>query len=144
MFVHRLAAVAAVAAVALALSSCSEDPVKPKPLEPASSSSSPTSTTSETPKPESAEDSIRRWSTAGNEMQTTGDTTTYREVTRHCASRQEFADEVERIYEKGGHIEFEGERILEVTRKASSPKAAAFDVKTRSGPTRYTERRAAR
>ena len=64
MFVHRLAAVAAVAAVALALSSCSEDPVKPKPLEPESSSSSPTSTPSETPKPESAEDFIRRWMAA--------------------------------------------------------------------------------
>ena len=74
MLVRRLAAVAAVAAVALALSSCSEDPVKPKPLEPDSSSSSPTSTPSETPKPESAEDFIRRWMTAEDRMQGTGDT----------------------------------------------------------------------
>ncbi len=63
MLVHRLAAVAA-GRLVLALSSCSEDPVKPKPLEPDSSSSSPTSSPSETPKPESAEDFIRRWMTA--------------------------------------------------------------------------------
>ena len=141
MFVHRLAAVAAVAAVALALSSCSEDPVKPKPLEPDSSSSSPTSTPSETPKPESAEDVIHRWITASNEMQTNGDATTYREITRHCGGCKEFADYVERIYEKGGYIEFEGERILDLVRTANSPKAAAFDMTTRSGSTRYTERK---
>ena len=138
MFVHRLAAVAA---LMLALSSCSEDPVKPKPLEPESSSSSPTSSPSETPKPESPQDVIRLWIATGNEMQTTGDTTTYRDVTRYCGDCKEFADYVERIYEKGGHIEFEGERIVEVARKAASRKAAAFDVKTRSGPTSYTERR---
>ncbi len=141
MLVRRLAAVAAVAAVALALSSCSEDPVKPKPLEPETSSSSPTSTPSETPKPESAKDVIRRWIAASNEMQTTGDTTAYREITRHCGECKEVADHVERIYENGGYIEFEGERILDIARTGGSPKAAAFEMRTRSGPTRYTERK---
>ena len=60
-------------------------------------------------------------------MQTTGDTTAYREVTRHCGGCKKFADYVERIYENGGYIEFEGERILDIARIGGSPKAAAFD-----------------
>ena len=101
----------------LALSSCSDDPVKPKPLEPDSSSSSPTSSPSETPKPESAEDFIRRWMEA--EQRDAGNRRHRRptvRVTRNCVSCDDLADRVDRIYENGGYIEFEGTRVLSITR----------------------------
>ena len=139
MFVHRLAAGAAVGALMLALSSCSEDPVKPKPLEPDSSSSSQTSSSSETAKPESAEDFIRRWRQLTNEMQATGDTSAYRAVTRNCVSCDNLADLVDSIYENGGYIEFEGSRVVKITRVRQFGRFTMFELRTRSGATKYTE-----
>ena len=84
MDVRRAVALALV--VPLLLAGCSEDEPEPKMPDPTPTSSepSPSPTESETVEAESAEEFIRRWQAAGDEMQVTGDTTEYDAMTPRC------------------------------------------------------------
>lgn len=120
---------------ALVLSACGGDPVAPPPLTLPTSSSA---TVSESPKPESAEEFIRRWITASNEAQASGDTTAYRELYSGCTPCEMFADQVDRIYANGGYIRTEGERVLRIKRQPEMGRYA-FDYWVDAAPTRYVE-----
>ncbi len=117
---HIRRALALALAVPLLLAGCSDDPEQtPKMPDPTSSSPSPTD--SETPEVESAEDFIRRWVEAGDEMQVTGETDEYDAMTPKCKPCQSFVDNVREVYDNGGSAEFAGSKILQIKRVGDAP-----------------------
>lgn len=108
----RLLATALATLLVVALAGCSGDDPKPRYADPSSTPpSSPSSTPPSTPptttppdEPESAKDFLRRWQDEAFDMQTSGDTTAYRAMTRRCADCDAYADQVDSIYKGGGAI----------------------------------------
>ncbi len=106
---HVRRALALALAVPLLLAGCTEE--EPTPNIPDPTTSSPTSPPpeSETPEAESAEDFIRRWVEASDEMQVTGETADYSSYDREIASRADScADRVEQIYDAAERFVCEG------------------------------------
>ena len=133
MSIRRLTAALALSlALTPALAACAGDAITPPPLTPATSTvSSPTPTE----QPETAEEFIRRWVQAGDEMQRTGDTKQFRSITVGCESCREFDVAVERIYADGGRINYDGTKLVTVRRVYG----ATYDVKVIESPTTYTD-----
>jgi len=125
MHVRRSLALAVVAPLLLA--GCTDDAEPtPKMPDPTTSSSTPTPTESETPEAESAEDFIRRWVEAGDQMQVTGETDEYAAMAPNCQPCQGFVTSVEDVYSAGGSAEFAGTRVTDIRRYASNP--PTYDV----------------
>ncbi|HEX5916876.1 MAG TPA: hypothetical protein VFY76_03435 [Nocardioides sp.] len=125
MHVRRVLALAL--AVPVLLAGCSDDPEPtPKIPEPTSSSPTPTPTESETPQAESPEDFIRRWQAAGDEMQRTGETAAYLEISPDCAACRSLANDVDDIYAGGGRIEYDGAKVVRIKPAGTQP--PTFDV----------------
>src|SRR5687767_1034537 len=96
---HVRRALALALAVPALLAGCSDEPEPtPKIPEPTSSSPTPTPTESETAEAESPEDFIRRWADVEAQMENTGDTAAYRELSNKCQACTELADLVEKYY----------------------------------------------
>ena len=111
----------------LLLAGCTEDEPTPKmPDPPTTPSSTPSPTASETPEAESAEDFIRRWVAAGDEMQVTGETAKYDAMTPDCKACQAFVENVRTVYDAGGSAEFAGTTIVSITRMEEKP--PTFDL----------------
>lgn len=123
---HVRRALALTAVVPLLLAGCSDDP-EPQPKMPdPPPSSSPSPTASETVEAESAEEFIRRWVKAGDEMQVTGDTAEYAAMSPDCKPCQGFVSSVEDVYSNGGSADYAGTRITDIKRYAADP--PTFDV----------------
>src|SRR5688500_905976 len=109
---HVRRALALAVSVPLLLAGCTDDPEPtPKIPDPTASSSPPSPTETETPEAESAEDFIRRWVEAGDEMQVTGETDEYDGMTPKCRPCQAFVENVSEVYSAGGNAEFAGSKI---------------------------------
>jgi len=127
---HVRRALALTVVVPLLLAGCSDDEPTPKmPDPPPSSSSTPSPSETETAEAESAEEFIRRWVEAGDEMQVTGETAEFRQLSRKCQACGQAADQVEAIYASGGSIDFDGTRVGLLKRVASNP--PTFHLKSR-------------
>ena len=106
---HPRRALALTLAVPLLLAGCSDDPEpEPKIPETTSSSPTPTPTETETAEAESPEDFIRRWAVVEAEMENTGRTAEYRKMSSECPACSELADLIEKYYEAGGFVEWDG------------------------------------
>lgn len=127
MHVRRAVALAAV--VPLLLAGCSDE-AEPTPKIPELTSSSPsptaTATESETPEAETAEDFIRRWVEAGDEMQVTGETAEYDAMSPKCTPCQAFIANVEDVYGNGGSADFSGSKIVQIKREGDAPPTFAL------------------
>ena len=125
-------------AVPLLLTGCSEDPEpRPKMPDPTPTSATPSPTKSETAETESPEEFIRRWAAIEAEMENTGDTSEYRELSVGCKACSDLADLVEKWYAAGGFIKWGGWKILAVEARDGSD--AEYVVRVRSSPTKYKE-----
>lgn len=82
---------------AMLLTGCASEEPEPKFAEPSASPSV-------VKKEETAEEFIRRWLEVEREMQTSGETTEYRAITKGCESCARLADRMEDIYEDGGWV----------------------------------------
>lgn len=126
-------ATAALALSACLLAGCGHDDPKPKF---AHSSEPPTVTptsTSAAPKPETAEQFIRRWTAVSDKAQQTGDTATLRRLDGpDCESCKSLAEEVDKIYRNGGVIKYTGSTVLSIHRRGHNE----FVVKQRAPITR--------
>ncbi len=114
---HVVLALALTLTLALTVASCSNEP-EPKFADPtttpgtpttpgtSSTSSTPTAepTTNDPPKNETPEEFIRRFQRAAFDMQNSGESASFREMTSNCLSCDDFADRVDKIYEDGGQI----------------------------------------
>ena len=71
---------------------------------------------------ETPEEFVERWVQLSNEMQQTGETEAYLEVSRECVTCRQVAKTVQRIYARGGRIETQGWKIRDssVDREDSS------------------------
>ena len=124
---HVRRALALAVSVPLLLAGCTDEPEPtPKMPDPTTSSATPTPTETETPEAESAEDFIRRWVEAGDEMQVTGETDDYSAMAPNCQPCQGFVTSVEDVYRVGGSAEFAGTRITDIRRYATNP--PTYDV----------------
>lgn len=109
---HRSTLAAATAAVALLLVGCTDegsDPPTATSPTTATTEPSPTDDTSTdltvAPANETARQFIRRWVELNDQMQLTGDTTSFLHVSGHdCRSCRQLSAEVDRIYGEGGAI----------------------------------------
>jgi hypothetical protein len=137
-FMHVRRALALTLAVPVLLAGCSDDP-EPTPKMPEPTSSSPTSTepATEEPEAESPEEFIRRWAAVEAEMENTGDTAEYLEMSRECKACTGLAEIIEGWYEAGGYVEWGGWRITRITPRGDSTE---FVVRVVSSPTKYKER----
>ena len=136
MLVRRALALALV--VPLLLAGCSQDEPEPKmPDPPTSAEPSPSPSESETPEAESAEEFIRRWAAIEAEMENTGDTAAYRELSADCTACTDLAEIIEGWYEAGGFVKWDGWRVLSVKPRGGSD--TEFAVRVRSAPTEYKE-----
>ena len=126
MDVRRTLALALV--VPLLLAGCSEDEPEPKMPDPSPTASepSPSPTETETAEAESAEDFIRRWQAASDEMQVTGETAEYDAMTPNCKACQGFVASVREVYDAGGRAEFAGTEITRIQRSEQKP--PTYDV----------------
>ncbi len=96
----------------LSLSACSDDSsssADPPTTAPTSASSDPTSTP--TDEGETPEEFVRRWVEVDRQMQNSGDTDEYRQITKGCTACKGVADQVEAIYEAGGYVKTDGWQI---------------------------------
>jgi len=119
--------------LSVALTACGGDPAAPPPLTPApSTASSPTPTQ----QAETAEEFIRRYQAAADQMQISGDTAAYLALTQTCESCEDFAHSVEDIYSHGGNIKYGGTEILFIKHRAGK----TYDYRVSSGPTEYRQR----
>src|SRR6478735_5094659 len=132
---HVRRALALTLAVPVLLAGCSDDP-EPEPKIPQATSSSPTPTPteSETPEAESPEDFIRRWQATGDEMQRTGESADYLDISPNCAACKSLAKNVDDIYGDGGRIEFAGAKVVNLEESGSKP--PTYDVGLRLPETR--------
>ncbi|GAA1438758.1 hypothetical protein GCM10009641_44730 [Mycobacterium cookii] len=134
---HVRRALALTVVVPLLLAGCSDDP-EPQPKMPdPPSSSSPSPTASETVEAESAEEFIRRWADAEAQMENTGKTAEYRELSVGCKACTDLADLVEEWYSAGGFIEWGGWKIQSVNARGGSD--SEYVVRVNSSPTKYKE-----
>ncbi|MEO5851307.1 MAG: hypothetical protein ABIQ15_02230 [Nocardioides sp.] len=138
MKVQRLLTALAVPLVLLV--SCTND--NPDPILAPTPSSTPTPTSAapsptKTGESETAEEFIERWVELSNEMQTSGDTEAYRLVSTNCLPCQDFASQIDDIYESGGFVETKGWRILSISEGNGPPNKPSFDVAIDARPTRY-------
>jgi hypothetical protein len=142
MLPRRLATVALVALPLLFASSCrGADPVKPKPFETPTNPTSSAPTPTSTPQAESAEDFIRHFIRAQNDMQSTGVTSAYRALTSGCDSCDAIADRVEGIYGAGGWVRTKGWTVTLVQAPVTlAPGSLRIDYVISSAPTKYKER----
>lgn len=141
---HFVAVVAAVTSLSL-LAACGEDEkpeLKRTPVsETPSASESPSASETPEPKQESAKAFIRRWMKASDKMQVTGDTKPYRRLaTKFCASCERFADTVDEIHDAGGSIEFDGTRIVSLSRMGGTKNQPKFEMVTKTGRTSVVDR----
>lgn len=126
----------------LGAAACTEDDAAPAPLETptsASTSAAPSPsdpTSSATARSESAEEFIRRWVSAQNAMQNTGDTDEYRSLGYRCRACEGFADRIDEIYDEGGTVDTRGWRILGM---GPGPDPSSLELRVDIGATRYTE-----
>jgi hypothetical protein len=126
----------------LSLSGCSDDssssadPATPSPT--ASSSSADPSPTEDA---ETPEEFVRRWVEADTKMTHTGETGTYRAMSKGCKGCQDYADQIEQIYADGGYVETEGWNILRA-RTAGPTNQGIFEVRITvdAAPTKYVEK----
>jgi hypothetical protein len=130
---------------ALLLAGCSDDP-EPTPKLPdlTSSSPSPTASESETPEAESAEDFVRRWVEISNEMQNTGETSEYLEISSRCAACKQVAQRVETVFDAGGFFKTDGWTIRSITDRSGNGARQVLDVRVDSAPTLIKESSAAK
>jgi hypothetical protein len=124
-------------AAPLLLAGCSDEAAPAPKMPDPPSSSTPSPTESEEPDVESAEEFIRRWADVEAEMENTGETAEYRELSSGCKACMDLADLVERWYSAGGFIEWQGWTIQRVEPRGGSQ--TEFVVRVRSSPTKYKE-----
>lgn len=122
-------------ALLVVLSGCAEEepePIMPDP--PATSTTTSSPTTEPTAEPETAEEFIRRWVAESLRMQTTGDTDTYRKMTKPCEPCRSFADQVEALYSEGGRAEIDTFEAVRIKQQAEG--INEYLVVTRASETR--------
>ncbi|WP_323794437.1 hypothetical protein [Nocardioides sp.] len=120
-------------ALVVGLGACSGDPepiIEPAPS--ATATASPTSEPTPTAESvgESAKQFIRRWQMAAFEMQRTGDTGDYREMTQACESCNAFVDTVESIYGDGGSISLEEPSVVRIEKVGQSSGTSIYEFDT--------------
>jgi hypothetical protein len=98
-------------------------------------SSAPTSSPTQSPHRESAEHFIRRWAAEDTRIQKTGNTTTFRQMSRGCAGCQRLANLVEGIYSAGGYIHTKGWKV----RRIASQGSGSYVLDVFATSTTYTE-----
>jgi hypothetical protein len=130
-FMHVRRALALTIAVPVLLAGCSDDPEPtPKIPEPTSSSPSPSPTETDEPEAESPEEFVRRWVEVGDEMQMTGKVAKFRQMSRGCVACADLIKNVERIYESGGSIAFDGTEIVHLKSRSKRPPTFELDLDT--------------
>lgn len=138
-FMHVRRAFALAAAAPLLLAGCTDQPEPmPKIPDPPTSSSTPSPSESETAEAESAQNFIRRWASVEAEMENTGDTAEYLELSRGCRACAKLAKLVEGYYASGGYVKWQGWEIINVRPHGNSGRA--FSVRVDSAPTSYVEK----
>lgn len=134
------AVTALLAAVLLSLGGCGDDnPPPPPPSSSTPTSPSPT-TSSPTSQAESAEEFIRRWSEANNEMKASGDGKALLALTRDCDPCERLVATVEGFYAAGGYVTTDGWSVSSVRRAPSqNQRRPVYIVDVVSSPTEYRE-----
>ena len=123
----------------LALASCSDDSSSsagaPTPT-PTSASSEPLPTQEK----ETPEEFVRRWVEVDREMQNSGDTAEYRELTNGCTACKGVADQIDDIYAAGGYVKTDGLLIKRVRAgRPDSNNEVEVRLAVTSTPTEYVE-----
>lgn len=134
MSLRRALAAALLVPLAL-LSACTEDEPVPQMPDPTTVTPSPTETSS-TAAPETAEEFIRRWQAAIDDMQTTGETAAFQAMNQDCQPCASLVDQVEAAYESGGTIESQGSVVQKVV--AASSAGDTFDATVKFSRVRVT------
>lgn len=124
---------AAVLAAGLLLAGCSDDP-EPR-FEPTESPSPTESSSSAAPKAQSPEDFIREWFDVGTDMQNSGETDGFLQLSADCDACERFAADVERVYSDGGSIRIKSEKVRQIEPVGGN----AFEVTVVSSPTTFRE-----
>ena len=95
------------------------------------------SSTAGPPRHESPQAFIRRWAVEDTRIQRTGQTASFRAMSRHCEGCLEFADLVDRIYKNGGYVRTRGWRV----RRIEKVDVHMFDLFVVASPTTYVTSR---
>jgi hypothetical protein len=135
---------AGLAVAALMLAGCTDDasstatPADPtSPPTTASTSAEP----SPTPDDETPEEFVRRWVAEYNAMQNSGDTETFRGISRKCETCIAVADRMDRYYGAGGYVKTDGLTIQ--TLRVSKPNdkgQRAVTIAVEAAPVEYVEK----
>lgn len=130
-FGRRLVA-AVVCVPLLAVGGCADDP-KPKVAPPTETPTSSSPTATPTPEPWEKKTNAgavafaKHWVDVFNEAQRTGDTAAMRELSAtSCVSCSGFADQLEKLYAGGGHLESEGWRVKQALPTKNVPTGSAI------------------
>ncbi len=107
-------------------SSVADPPVAPSPSSP---------TTSDPPAHETAEHFIRRWVAEDTQIQQTGNTRHFRDMSQGCRGCIKLADLVDRIYAAGGFVHTGGWSI----KKIDAAGGGTYDLNVFSPATTYAE-----
>lgn len=130
--------VALALATAVLLSGCQDEP-EPRFEDPTESPTPSESQSSDPPEKQSAEEFIREWVQLDAEMQNTGNTAEYLQVSSKCSSCRDFAQRVSTVYEAGGHIETDGWHVQSIRPVGGS----RYRMVVNSSPTTVVEHKGA-
>ena len=135
----RAAAIMAAVVLTSTAACTDEEPTPPSPTTSSSTPTSPTPTSSSpAPQPESAEDFIRRWAAANNDMKNSGDPAAFLELTKSCDPCQRLVDTVTGFYRHGGYVKSDGWRVTAVVKSETpSSRERVYLVDVTSGATEY-------
>lgn len=143
---RTLLATAATVLLLGTLAACSDDAPQPtfQPSTEAATSSPPPSASdpppsSDPPKPETAASFLRRWQAEAFEMQNSGDTTAYREMSLRCESCDSLADRVDSVYDAGGWIRTDGGSVRNLKEVGGQGRLHIFEYVLKSAPTIYRQ-----
>jgi len=127
----------ALAAPIVLLAACGGDDasIADPPVSPRPTSSSPTGT----PPHESPEAFIRRFAKVEQNMENTGETGAYADMTRRCKECRDLADQVQGFYLAGGYVHWAGWTIRSIRPYFSAKRPHSYAVSVISAPTNYRE-----
>jgi hypothetical protein len=108
-------------------------------------SSHPTSSAPTTQPPESPRVAVakfsREWAKEDTRMQNSGETRRFRQMSLGCQECKTLADRIETIYAAGGFVRTKGWHVLGVDVRPNASDAFLVNLRVRSSPTHYRERR---
>ena len=134
MVLRSLAALAVSLVLLVSCTNDDPDPILAPSVSPTPTSDEPSPTKTASEEPESPEEFIERWVDLSNDMQISGDTKAYLEISKDCRPCVSVATDVAGIYAADGFVDTRGWELIELDQGEKVEQHIDFDARVKSNP----------